>query len=174
VKHASREINIFNMSLVDILTGALGAFCFMMLALMPYLGKLTLYKQVAEGKKESTSVTATHSIMVFDMVMKPPKCATPLLGYMTAPHGVVTENKLLVTTQGDNDATMSEEYLLVQDPLPGQYGFPLVSKSDHACQVFIGMTGANFSTFGEETLQPGHSQTFDHTIEPGAKFYPVS
>jgi hypothetical protein len=32
----SREINIFNMSLLDILCGALGAFCFMMLVLMPY------------------------------------------------------------------------------------------------------------------------------------------
>ena len=32
----SREINIFNMSLLDILCGALGAFCFMMLVLLPY------------------------------------------------------------------------------------------------------------------------------------------
>lgn len=30
-----REINIFNMSLLDILCGALGAFCFMMLPLLP-------------------------------------------------------------------------------------------------------------------------------------------
>jgi len=32
----SREINIFNMSLLDVLCGALGAFCFMMLTLFPY------------------------------------------------------------------------------------------------------------------------------------------
>ncbi|MDB6148519.1 MAG: hypothetical protein JWO45_2183, partial [Spartobacteria bacterium] len=32
----AREINIFNMSLLDILCGALGAFCFMMLVLLPY------------------------------------------------------------------------------------------------------------------------------------------
>ena len=32
----SREINIFNMSLLDILCGATGAFCFMMLVLLPY------------------------------------------------------------------------------------------------------------------------------------------
>src|SRR4051812_13678652 len=31
-----REINIFNMSLLDILCGALGAFCFMMLVALPY------------------------------------------------------------------------------------------------------------------------------------------
>jgi len=32
----AREVNIFNMSLLDILCGALGAFCFMMLVLLPY------------------------------------------------------------------------------------------------------------------------------------------
>src|SRR5215813_1502301 len=32
----NREINIFNMSLLDILCGALGAFCFMMITLLPY------------------------------------------------------------------------------------------------------------------------------------------
>jgi hypothetical protein len=36
MKARSREINIFNMSLLDILCGALGAFCFMMLTLFPY------------------------------------------------------------------------------------------------------------------------------------------
>ncbi|MBZ5602716.1 MAG: hypothetical protein LAO79_10455 [Acidobacteriia bacterium] len=36
MKARSREINIFNMSLLDILCGALGAFCFMMLVLFPY------------------------------------------------------------------------------------------------------------------------------------------
>jgi hypothetical protein len=37
-----REINIFNMSLLDILCGALGAFCFMMLVALPYyvVGKI--------------------------------------------------------------------------------------------------------------------------------------
>lgn len=36
MRSRSREINIFNMSLLDILSGALGAFCFLMLALFPY------------------------------------------------------------------------------------------------------------------------------------------
>ena len=35
MKRRNREVNIFNMSLLDILCGALGAFCFMMLALFP-------------------------------------------------------------------------------------------------------------------------------------------
>ncbi len=36
MKGRNREVNIFNMSLLDILCGALGAFCFMMLVLFPY------------------------------------------------------------------------------------------------------------------------------------------
>jgi hypothetical protein len=36
MKSRSREINIFNMSLLDILCGALGAFCFLMLVLFPF------------------------------------------------------------------------------------------------------------------------------------------
>ncbi len=39
MKPRNREINIFNMSLLDVLCGALGAFCFLMLALFPYYTK---------------------------------------------------------------------------------------------------------------------------------------
>jgi hypothetical protein len=35
MRSRNREVNIFNMSLLDILCGALGAFCFLMLALFP-------------------------------------------------------------------------------------------------------------------------------------------
>ena len=36
MKSRNREVNIFNMSLLDILSGALGAFCFLTLVLFPY------------------------------------------------------------------------------------------------------------------------------------------
>jgi hypothetical protein len=36
MKPRNREINIFNMSLLDVLCGALGTFCFMMIVLFPY------------------------------------------------------------------------------------------------------------------------------------------
>lgn len=36
MRSGNREVNIFNMALLDILSGALGAFCFLMLALFPY------------------------------------------------------------------------------------------------------------------------------------------
>jgi hypothetical protein len=48
MKSRNREINIFNMSLLDILCGALGAFCFLMLALLPY------YRPPGEDYKKIT------------------------------------------------------------------------------------------------------------------------
>src|SRR6187401_334669 len=36
MKARNREVNIFNMSLLDILCGALGAICFLMISLLPY------------------------------------------------------------------------------------------------------------------------------------------
>ena len=39
MKPRNREVSIFNMSVLDLLTGALGAFCFLTLALFPYYFK---------------------------------------------------------------------------------------------------------------------------------------
>ncbi len=39
MRSGNREVNIFNMSLLDILCGALGAFCFMTIALFPHYGR---------------------------------------------------------------------------------------------------------------------------------------
>lgn len=64
----TREVQIFNMSLIDILCGALGAFCFMMLVLLPYYkapGKASdLYKQQAQTQdllKEAGKFTGAET-----------------------------------------------------------------------------------------------------------------
>src|SRR5438067_9578008 len=49
MKARNREINIFNMSLLDILCGALGAFSFMMLTLFPYYTKAKQQQGGASG-----------------------------------------------------------------------------------------------------------------------------
>lgn len=49
MKSRSREVNIFNMSLLDILCGALGAFCFMMLALFPDHAKVKAMQAAGAG-----------------------------------------------------------------------------------------------------------------------------
>ena len=48
-----REINIFNMSLLDILCGALGAFCFMMLVALPYYKPPGSEKDLREAQAET-------------------------------------------------------------------------------------------------------------------------
>lgn len=50
----NREINIFNMSLLDILCGALGAFCFMMIVLLPYYKPGTGEDAKAQKELEET------------------------------------------------------------------------------------------------------------------------
>lgn len=53
----AREVNIFNMSLLDILCGALGAFCFMMLVLLPY------YKPPADADDLRQQQATTDELM---------------------------------------------------------------------------------------------------------------
>lgn len=54
----NREVNIFNMSLLDILCGALGAFCFLMLALFPDHAKAKqLQARVEELEKSGVGMT---------------------------------------------------------------------------------------------------------------------
>ena len=48
-----REINIFNMSLLDILCGALGAFCFMMLVALPYYKPSGNVQQAREDREKT-------------------------------------------------------------------------------------------------------------------------
>src|SRR5437016_12130899 len=54
MKRRNREINIFNMSLLDILSGALGAFCFMMLVLFPYYKPMAQQEQGQKGVDPKT------------------------------------------------------------------------------------------------------------------------
>jgi hypothetical protein len=56
MKAGNREINIFNMSLLDVLCGALGAFCFLTLSLFPFYGRPDaaaegVSKEVADQQK---------------------------------------------------------------------------------------------------------------------------
>jgi len=57
VRTRTREVQIFNMSLIDILCGALGAFCFMMLVLLPY------YKPPASAANLQKEQTKTQDLL---------------------------------------------------------------------------------------------------------------
>jgi len=71
----NREINIFNMSLLDILTGMLGAFLFLMLGLLPYYAKVSKNKdmnpeelrQLREENKSLRDQTALQQQQIGDL-----------------------------------------------------------------------------------------------------------
>jgi hypothetical protein len=57
MKSRNREVSIFNMSVLDLLTGALGAFCFLTLALFPYYFKAqTISAQAAEVDRTASAL----------------------------------------------------------------------------------------------------------------------
>jgi len=58
VKSRNREINIFNMSLLDILCGALGTFCFLMLTLLPYYSPNSAGPRLANARRELEALKA--------------------------------------------------------------------------------------------------------------------
>jgi len=53
-RRRNREVNIFNMSLLDILCGALGAFCFMMLSLFPDHAKVKELQACLQAAEKNT------------------------------------------------------------------------------------------------------------------------
>lgn len=55
-RRRNREINIFNMSLLDILCGALGTFCFMMIALLPYYKPPGKEKDIRESQQKTEAL----------------------------------------------------------------------------------------------------------------------
>ncbi len=63
MKSRNKEVNIFNMSLLDILCGALGAFCFMMLSLFPDHAKVKeLQAQVEQMENQTGNGNAQKQI----------------------------------------------------------------------------------------------------------------
>jgi hypothetical protein len=61
MKVRRREVNIFNMSLLDILCGALGAFCFLMLALLPDHVKAKQLQQQIDRMKAADGPSAEQA-----------------------------------------------------------------------------------------------------------------
>lgn len=66
----NREINIFNMSLLDILTGMLGAFLFLMLGLLPYYAKVSKNKDIDPAEVEQLRNTVQQQKQQIDGLNK--------------------------------------------------------------------------------------------------------
>jgi hypothetical protein len=61
MRRQNREVNIFNMSLLDILCGALGAFCFLMLALLPDHAKAKQLQEQVDRMKAADGPSAEQA-----------------------------------------------------------------------------------------------------------------
>jgi len=61
MKPRNREVNIFNMSVLDLLTGALGAFCFLTLALFPYYFKARNVSAAGAGADAANASLKAHN-----------------------------------------------------------------------------------------------------------------
>jgi hypothetical protein len=63
MRSRNREVNIFNMSLLDILTGMLGAFLFLMLGLVPYYGRTKKEPPPPPPAQNQNSAQGNYSVM---------------------------------------------------------------------------------------------------------------
>ena len=83
-----REINIFNMSLLDILCGALGAFCFMMLVALPYYSS---GGDVRRQQNEETIVILLKEFRALVQGMSDPALAEELRRYFAPDVAALSE-----------------------------------------------------------------------------------
>ena len=192
MKPRNREVNIFNMSVLDLLTGALGAFCFLTLALFPYyfkaqgasakpsqapspgvnLGQLqaendTLAQQIAAEKASGQQMPAFVLMSVGSYFTNTGNgCATVKLVGITPPSGAPSAGYRPTGTQTP-DGRYYGYYLFLQRV--GQYGIDIDAApaqggaSSGECRVIVNVDGiANNSQ--EKVLTQQQTLHFDYQI----------
>jgi hypothetical protein len=70
VKPRNREVSIFNMSVLDLLTGALGAFCFLTLALFPYYFKATGASAAVSAADSAQAAKAAEALKAVNIKLE--------------------------------------------------------------------------------------------------------
>ncbi len=70
MKPRNREVSIFNMSVLDLLTGALGAFCFLTLALFPYYFKATGASAGVNAADSAQAAKAAEALRAINVKLK--------------------------------------------------------------------------------------------------------
>jgi hypothetical protein len=87
----NREVNIFNMSLLDILTGMMGAFLFLMLGMVPYYAQVKSQEKqhlVASDQDQSSSAAGKQEGPQIDTLLHITanwNSATPVNAYLYSP-----------------------------------------------------------------------------------------
>ncbi|MFZ1889206.1 MAG: hypothetical protein WAU33_14335 [Candidatus Binataceae bacterium] len=187
MKPRNREVNIFNMSVLDLLTGALGAFCFLTLALFPYYFKAQhaaaapanpdkdkQQQLAAEHKKlkaelanikSGTGLAPFTLVSVFTSSGAGGSCAQIKVKKEQAP-GAPTSIKVLPTSQVQH-GYYSAAMLFMFEPGAYQLTFE-VSGARAGCKLYISPMGKNASPQQSAALSSA-TQTlpWNYTVNPG-------
>jgi hypothetical protein len=131
VKPRNREVNIFNMSVLDLLTGALGAFCFLTLALFPSYYKMQ--KSSAPDQREQSG-KIKHGIPPFSLAEiftaddKGNPCGVLRSDAFHGPHGDKSFRQLPMPLPAGSSAEGYKHlvYLFMFDP--GTYNLTVMAK----------------------------------------------
>ena len=95
MKPRNREVNIFNMSVLDLLTGALGAFSFLTLALFPFYFKFQRASAAVKGE-EAAAAEALRGMNV--------KLESELANAKTSRHGMPPFAMAFLTMSGPKNS----------------------------------------------------------------------
>ncbi|HUY27145.1 MAG TPA: hypothetical protein VMV27_06955 [Candidatus Binataceae bacterium] len=155
MKPRNREVNIFNMSVLDLLTGALGAFCFLTLALFPSYFKAN--QAQASPAKTAPAETAAQLNSEQDRLEK------ELAGVQASKTGIkpfTIASAISTDSQGNNCASLRI------DRLAGPGGTKFIKQRVTSVFSTGAPTGVLFFTF-----QPGTYKISLETIPQSAQCF---
>jgi hypothetical protein len=185
MKPRNREVNIFNMSVLDLLTGALGAFCFLTLALFPYYFKAKnasastsnpsaspsnsaqleaqnerLKKQLDAEKASGKQMQPFVMMLLTATDQKNNSCASIRLKSATVPPGAPPVGYRVPDTAPDGSPL--DYYLFALQT--GEYHFKVdVLSANSNCPVQIATVNATSRNVTHNASQPGELD-FDFVI----------
>jgi hypothetical protein len=138
VKPRNREVNIFNMSVLDLLTGALGAFCFLTLALFPSYFKTqksSAPDQRQQLGKTKNGIPPFSLVEIFTQDDKGFRCGALRFESLQAPKGNKSFRQLPFASV-EVEGYKSYVYFFMFDP--GPYNLTVTAKDfspSASCQI---------------------------------------
>ncbi len=193
MKPRNREVSIFNMSVLDLLTGALGAFCFLTLALFPSYFKVTganaavssadaaqakkaaeqlkqinvkLKSQLATAKANQAGMPPFAMASVFaSPPNQPGGCGAFQVTNYSGPGG--QQAVKLLPTAGQNGYDVSLVLFLLA---PGDYSITVSAYADSLpCSVYLTVNGLKKQTQTSTVMNSKSLTSYTLTYSVGAE-----
>ena len=186
MKPRNREVSIFNMSVLDLLTGALGAFCFLTLALFPYYFKAqnasaassnanaetaalkskneSLKAQIAAEKAAGNQMPPFALLSINGSNDQNESCATFVLKSATQPPGAPPVGYR--PTDAQPDGSSYGIYLFAIHPGPYHFEASANLTKPGACTVSLSTANAHPRS-KSLVIQESQEVQFDFNVEAG-------